>query len=129
MASVDEVYRDYGVVHPGDVIHPDGGTDCNVCEVIDMDYEKPSIWAVIGHMLGNIFATLFGVALIAVIAVTVYWAGYFLARGLEWKRPPMEQMWEKYSHVRIYEDGSYEGETKDGERVTGCLSGGLCNLD
>lgn len=116
MATVEEFYERAGVVH---------GVNDAVCEVVT--YHKASIWAVVRHMLGSIFATLLGVALIVIAVVTVYYVGFFLARGLEWKRPPLEQLWEHYNHVRIYEDGSYSGETKDGKQVSGCLSGGLCN--
>lgn len=117
MAAVEEAYREAGVVHQVD--------DCAVCEVVT--YHRASNWALVRSMLISIVQTLLGVALLIGIAVTVYWVGFFMARGMEWKRPPLDQLWEHYNHIRIYEDGSYSGETKDGQRVSGCLTGGLCN--
>jgi len=32
-----------------------------------------------------------------------------------------------YNHIRIYEDGSYEGELLGGTPVSGCIEGALCN--
>ena len=31
-----------------------------------------------------------------------------------------------YSYIKIYEDGSYEGENRQGQRVTGCIPDALC---
>lgn len=35
-------------------------------------------------------------------------------------------IYEKYNHIKIYEDGSYEAETIDGVSVTGCIDNALC---
>ena len=39
----------------------------------------------------------------------------------------MEEVHKSYNHLRIFEDGSYEGQTSGGLQVTGCISGGLCD--
>lgn len=35
-------------------------------------------------------------------------------------------IYEKYNHIKMYEDGSYEAETIDGLAVTGCIDNALC---
>ena len=36
-------------------------------------------------------------------------------------------VYSQYNHIRIYEDGSYEGETIKGVPVKGCIEGALCS--
>lgn len=40
---------------------------------------------------------------------------------------PLEQVHQQLNHVRIYEDGSYIGEDRQGNPVSGCIAGALCN--
>lgn len=118
MASVDNVYSEMGIIHSSGY--------CSVCEVV---HTSTGSLSAIRDAIDTVFYALFVVLIIGVIAVASYFFGYFMIRGLEWKRPPLEQMWEKYNHISIYEDGSYSGERRDGKVETGCMSGGLCNLD
>lgn len=39
----------------------------------------------------------------------------------------LDDMHAIYNHIKIHEDGSYEGETVSGEKVAGCIAGALCN--
>ena len=39
----------------------------------------------------------------------------------------LETVYSQYNHIRIYEDGSYEGETINGVPVKGCIEGALCS--
>lgn len=39
---------------------------------------------------------------------------------------PLERTYAQYNHIRMFEDGSYIGETLDGEKVVGCVKHGLC---
>lgn len=36
-------------------------------------------------------------------------------------------IYEKYNHIRIYEDGSFEGQNRAGAQVTGCIDTAQCN--
>ena len=36
-------------------------------------------------------------------------------------------VYSQYNHIRIYEDGSYDGEKLDGTLVAGCIKGALCD--
>lgn len=36
-------------------------------------------------------------------------------------------IYERYNHIKMFEDGSYEAETIDGVAVTGCIDNALCN--
>ena len=50
------------------------------------------------------------------------------ALGLEVMRDrSLEVVYSQYNHIRIYEDGSYEGETLKGTPVKGCIKGALCD--
>ena len=40
---------------------------------------------------------------------------------------PLVQVHNGYNHIRIFEDGSYIAETRDGQPEQGCINGGLCN--
>lgn len=42
------------------------------------------------------------------------------------KTEPLERAFEQYNHIKIYEDGSYTGEDREGNAVNGCLPNGLC---
>ena len=60
-----------------------------------------------------------------VVAGLMIWS-YVL--GLEVMRDrSLEVVYSQYNHIRIYEDGSYEGQTIDGTPVKGCLEKALCN--
>lgn len=39
----------------------------------------------------------------------------------------LETVYSQYYHIRIFEDGSYEGETIEGTLVAGCIEGALCD--
>lgn len=39
----------------------------------------------------------------------------------------LQEVHREYNHIRIYEDGSYEGQDIQGQRVTGCIEGALCD--
>ena len=38
----------------------------------------------------------------------------------------LEELHQGYNHIRVYEDGSYIGQTTGGLPVSGCIKGGLC---
>ena len=60
-----------------------------------------------------------------VVAGLMIWS-YVL--GLEVVRDrSLEVVYSQYNHIRIYEDGSYEGQTISGTPVKGCLEGALCD--
>jgi hypothetical protein len=40
--------------------------------------------------------------------------------------PSLNRVWAEFEHVQVYEDGSYSGQSRGGQLVTGCLPGGLC---
>ena len=40
----------------------------------------------------------------------------------------MQQIHKEYNHIKIYEDGSYVGETTSGLHVEGCIEGALCDV-
>lgn len=42
---------------------------------------------------------------------------------------PIPAIHERYNHIKIYEDGSYEGQTESGMDVTGCVQGALCDRE
>lgn len=39
---------------------------------------------------------------------------------------PLDRTYKAYNHMKIYEDGSYTGEDRNGVAVNGCLKDGLC---
>lgn len=39
----------------------------------------------------------------------------------------LEVIYGQYNHIRIFEDGSYEGEDINGVPVRGCIEGALCD--
>lgn len=39
---------------------------------------------------------------------------------------PLNRAYEYYNHIQLYEDGSFSGADREGNRVTGCVTGGLC---
>lgn len=44
----------------------------------------------------------------------------------EMDRDPIHKIGREYYHFRLYEDGSWEGVTKNGVEYQGCLPRGLC---
>lgn len=60
-----------------------------------------------------------------VVAGLMIWS-YVL--GIEVMRAQsLETVYSQYYHIRIFEDGSYEGETIEGTLVAGCIKGALCD--
>lgn len=62
-------------------------------------------------------------------AICLYMLGLFIGYytpALTVSRPE-EQLYEQYTHFRMYEDGSFSGQTKAGVNVTGCIDNALCN--
>ena len=41
----------------------------------------------------------------------------------------LPDLYSSYNHFRMYEDGSYTGETSAGVQITGCIEGALCDDD
>ena len=39
----------------------------------------------------------------------------------------LEDAYSDYNYIKIHEDGSYEGENRQGQRVTGCIEDALCD--
>lgn len=39
----------------------------------------------------------------------------------------LETVYSQYYHIRIFEDGSYEGEDINGVSIRGCIEGALCD--
>ena len=107
----------------GDIIHPDGTVVRGGVEV--------SVEAGTGHSilstLKSIVQYIVGTLMLIAMGLAVYWFGYFLIRGVEWKRPPQVQLYEKYNSYRMYEDGSFQAEYRDGTHIKGCIAGALCN--
>lgn len=62
--------------------------------------------------------------LIGLILVAV---GFTAGVLITWQDTPMEQLYKDYNHIRIHEDGSYEAETRDGIRESGCILKAQCN--
>lgn len=52
--------------------------------------------------------------------------GLTLVRLIAGNEGALPQVYKGYNHIRIYEDGSYEGETVEGVPEVGCISGALC---
>lgn len=52
---------------------------------------------------------------------------YFAWISLTIQADPVQRAYKQYNHLRLYEDGSYTGETLDGVEVSRCVTGGLCN--
>lgn len=107
---------------------------CPVCDDPPQLRQMWETWGKIPRMLKHIWDRLLDVVwiinIIAAIVIVVgglYYTGYFLARGLEWKRPPIQQIGDKYEMFTLYEDGSYRAKTIDGKEVVGCLRGRICN--
>ena len=67
-----------------------------------------------------------GLILLMVLAVAqwAYIAGTFQPSVVSYSS--MEEVHKAYNHIRIFEDGSYEGQTSGGMKVTGCITGALC---
>ena len=51
---------------------------------------------------------------------------YFVWISLTIQADPIERAFDRYNHVRLYEDGSYVGEDRQGVKVQGCVKNGLC---
>lgn len=112
MASVEEVYRELGVVH---------GTDCTVCDITDRSISVRKNKGYLTHVL----SVLLLLAALFVVGWGLIATGYFIARGMEWHNP-RTYIYERYNWYRMYEDGSVQAETRDGKIVTFCLRGGMC---
>lgn len=112
-----------GEVVSGDIIHPDGSIDRVVTEV---HVTAGTVHSIL-NTLKSIVQYIAGLCLLAGAGLVIYQFGYFLARGLEWKRPPQVQLYEKYNSYRMYEDGSYQAEYRDGTKIKGCITDALCN--
>lgn len=39
---------------------------------------------------------------------------------------PITAVYSDYLYMHMYEDGSYRGELLNGQKVSGCVRGGLC---
>lgn len=61
-----------------------------------------------------------------IICLLVLATAYFAWIACTITADPVSRVYEQYNHLRIYEDGSYTGEDRNGETVQGCLNGGLC---
>lgn len=61
--------------------------------------------------------------LIVFFILTTAWFAWI---SLTIKVDPIERTFEQYNHMKIWEDGSFEGEDRNGEKVQGCITGGLC---
>lgn len=62
--------------------------------------------------------------IIATLAISV---GFLVGMRVAWQPLPMERIYKEYNHMKVYEDGSYLGETREGIAVDGCLQIALCN--
>lgn len=101
MASVDEVYRGYGVVHTD---------DCNICDIPEV--KEVSRVKTIDKVL--LCTMLLGVGMLVGIWLT-------------WQPvDPLERAFEKYNHFRVYEDGSWTAQERDGNQVSGCIATAQC---
>lgn len=40
---------------------------------------------------------------------------------------PLAVVYERYNNVVVYEDGSWQGQDLNGNKVSGCVTNGLCN--
>lgn len=105
---------------PGEVILPNGEVERR--EVVS----EVRLHSLIRTLKG-VVQFIAGFCILGGALLALYWFGYFLARGVEWKRPPQVQIYEKYNYYRMYEDGSYSAEYRDGTKVSGCITGALCN--
>ena len=63
-------------------------------------------------------------ARIALLGLAFFSLGFLVAVALE---KPLESVYGGYKYIRIYEDGSYEGVTVDGQHELGCIRKALCN--
>ena len=71
------------------------------------------------------FYTLMWILAVLAVAVWAYVIGV-LSVSIQYTDPLPDAL-RSYNHIRIYEDGSYAGQTVGGMNVTGCIEGGLCN--
>lgn len=60
------------------------------------------------------------------IAVLLMGVGFIAGVLITWQPLPLERIYEDYNHIRIHEDGSYGGETRQGFDVVGCIPGAPC---
>lgn len=74
-----------------------------------------------GKAVNRILGTL--VVILVVLGVGVW--GYVL--GIYARQDLLTELHGVYNHIRIYEDGSYEGEFVGGTQTSGCIKGALCN--
>ena len=67
---------------------------------------------------------------IVLLLVVIGLALFIMNAVLDQLLPPystLEQVYKDYMHVQMYEDGSYKGEDINGNPVSGCIRGALCN--
>lgn len=62
---------------------------------------------------------------LAITVVTLLGIGAFVT-FIEAPETALEHVGKDYTYLHVYEDGSYRGETVDGQPTVGCLDGGLC---
>lgn len=63
----------------------------------------------------------------AVIIALAIIGSFFIGMKVAWQPLPMERIYKEYNHMRVFEDGSYVGETRQGIAVDGCLQIAICN--
>ena len=65
---------------------------------------------------------------LATILAVALWAYLFgTINTLVQENDSLQSVHRSYNHIRIYEDGSYTGQTVGGEQVTGCIKKALCS--
>lgn len=66
--------------------------------------------------------------LIAAMLTIALWAYiYGTVSTLVQENDSLQSIHRSYNHIRIYEDGSYTGQTVGGDQVTGCIKKALCS--
>jgi len=71
------------------------------------------------------FKSLLGFIIWVLIVLGVGIWGYVI--GVSVRENILTEVHSVYNHIRIYEDGSYEGQLTGGTQVSGCIEGALCN--
>lgn len=57
------------------------------------------------------------------IGLAISLIGYHLTNS------PLQQIYNGYNNLTMYEDGSYKAETINGQLEIGCINGALCAQD
>lgn len=47
--------------------------------------------------------------------------------ALHCSRSAVDVIYEQFNHMRVWEDGSYSGEMRDGTPVVGCIPNAVCS--